>query len=103
MKIADSRLNTTDTLPYWYRPLLESFAAVDGERFLREAERWIIDLWGYSGDVHGFDKERGRGQFIYGDRTLTSHRHGSKPTLERLHTHLEWHAMWCVAGELLKS
>ena len=29
--------------------------------------------------------------------------HGSKPTIERLHTHLEWHAMWCAAGELLKS
>ena len=31
------------------------------------------------------------------------HSHGSKPTLERLNTHLELHAMWCVAGELMKT
>ena len=95
--------DTTDTLPYWYAPMLESFAAVDGERFLREAERWIIDIWGYSGDIRDFDKEPRRGRFTHRDWTLISHRHGSKPTLEQLHTHLEWHAMWCAAGELLKS
>ena len=95
--------DTTDTLPYWYAPMLKSFAAVDGERFLREAERWIVDLWGYSGDIYGFDKEPRRGRFTHADWKLINQSHGTKPTLERLHTHLEWHAMWCVAGELLKS
>ena len=95
--------DTTDTLPYWYAPMLKSFAAVDGDRFLREAERWIIEVWGHSGDIHDFDKESRRGRFTHADWTLISQSHGTKPTLERLHTHLEWHAMWCAAGELLKS
>jgi len=95
--------DTTDTLPYWYQPMLKSFAAVDGEHFLREAERWIVDVWGYSGDIRDFDKEPRRGRFTHADWKLISQSHGTKPTLERLHTHLEWHAMWCAAGELLKS
>ena len=96
------KFDTTDTLPYWYTPMLESFAAVDGERFLQEAERWIIDVWGYSGDLRGFDEEPRRSRFNQSNWSLTMHSHGSKPTLEQFHTHLEWHAMWCVAGELLK-
>jgi hypothetical protein len=34
---------------------------------------------------------------------LTLHRHGWLPVLEGFHTHLEWHAMWCSAGELLRT
>ena len=97
------RFDPLDTLPYWYDPMLKSFAAVEGERFLREAERWIVDVWGHRGDAQGFVEESRRDRFNRGDWTLTMHRHGSKPTLERLRTHLEWHAMWCAAGELLKT
>ena len=93
----------TDTLPYWYAPLLKSFATVDGERFLQEVERWIVDIFGYSGDIRAFDNEPRRARFDHGNWSLLDHRHGSIPTLERLHTHLEWHAMWCAAGELLKT
>ena len=93
----------TDTLPYWYAPMRRSFAAVDHERFLQEAERWIIDVWGYSGDLRTFVQERRRGRFNDRDWNLSRHSHGSKPTLEPLKTHLEWHAMWCVSGELLKT
>ena len=97
------QFDTTDTLRYWYAPMLESFAAVDGERFLGEAERWIVDVWAYSGDTQSFVRERQRGRFNDRDWGLTTHSHGSSPTLEPLKTHLEWHAMWCAAGELLKS
>ena len=93
-----------DTLPYWYEPILRSFANVDMDRFLEEAERWIIDVWGYSGDRSNLHEELPPGRFS--DRrnwSLTGHGHGSIPTLEELRTHLEWHAMWCVAGELLKT
>lgn len=95
--------DTMDTIPYWYEPLLNTFSTLDGERLLQEAERWIIDVWGYDGDLRSFDKERRRGRFQDRQWMLTSNRHGSTPTLERLNTHLEWHAMWCAVGELLKS
>ena len=97
------KFDTTDTLPYWYAPILNSFATVDGEHLLREAERWIIDVWGYSGDLRNFVQARRRGRFNDRDWGLSMNRHGSKPTLERLKTHLEWHAMWCATGELLKT
>ena len=97
------RFDTTDTLPYWYAPMLESFVAVDGEGFLQEAERWIIDVWGYGGDLRGSRRED-RHDRVHGRDWMSSmNRHGTKPTIERLSTHLEWHAMWCAAGELLKS
>ena len=96
------RFNSIDTLPYWYAPMLKSFAAVEGERFLREAERWIIDKWGYSGDID-FVQERRRGRFDDRNWALSMHRHGSTPTIEKLKTHLEWHAMWCASGELMKT
>ena len=92
-----------DTLPYWYAPMLQSFSAVDGDRFLQQAERWIVDDWGYSGEIRAWDKEPRRIQLGHSNWSLVDHRHGSTPTLERLHTHLEWHAMWCATGELLKT
>ena len=92
-----------DTLPYWYAPMLQSFSAVDGDRFLQQAERWIVDDWGYSGEIRAWDKEPRRIRLGHSNWSLVDHRHGSTPTLERLHTHLEWHAMWCATGELLKT
>ena len=65
--------NSTDTLPYWYAPMLKSFAAVDGERFLEEAERWIVDTWGYSGDLHDFQEEPRRARFDRDNWRLTDH------------------------------
>lgn len=96
------RFDWMDTLDYWYKPFLKAFADVGGEQFLQEAERWIIDVWGYSGDIREFNKE-GRHQRLEREWALSSNHHGDIPTLERLNNHLEWHAMWCVAGELLKS
>jgi len=95
--------NSLDTIPYWYEPLLRSFSDIDIQRFTREAERWIIDVWGYGKDLHRWDRETRRHQFERYSWALTSQSHGSLPTLERLSTHLEWHAMWCAAGELLKT
>ncbi|WP_371881677.1 hypothetical protein [Caballeronia sp. S22] len=97
------RFDPVDTLPYWYSPSLQMFSKVDGERFLQEAERWIIDVWGYSGDTRDLDKDRRRAKFERNNWSLMDNRHGSAPTLERLRTHLEWHAMWCAIGELLKT
>lgn len=97
------KFDSLDTLPYWYQPLLTAFVDVEGERFLQTVEHWIIDVWGHRGDIRDFDKERRRWRFDDRDHLLSSHYHGSTPTLERLNTHLEWHAMWCALGDLLKT
>ena len=65
------RFDVTDTLPYWYAPMLRSFAAVDGERFLREAERWIIDVWSYGGELRSSRREDRRSRFHAGDWRLS--------------------------------
>ena len=86
-----------DTLPYWFEPMLRSFAGLGGDRFLDEAERWIVDVWGWSQSAVNNAPRLDR------EWALTNHRHGSSPTIELLRTHLEWHAMWCAAGELAKT
>ncbi|MDT8332902.1 hypothetical protein RQ831_17745 [Roseomonas gilardii] len=95
--------DSMDTLPYWYERILRAFAGLNGQRFLDEAERWIVDVWGWNEEkVQAAPRLRwrfGREQ----DYGLTSHRQGSNPVIEPLDTHLEWHAMWCAAGELLKT
>ena len=95
--------NTMDTLPYWYDPMLRAFANLKSADFLKEAERWIIDIWGQNPNIVWWDSEPRRGRFEGGNSSLGRHMHGSIPTLERLSTHLEWHAMWCTVGELLKT
>ena len=97
------KFDSMDTLPYWYQPILRAFANIDMDRFLTEAERWIIDVWGYPRDRSKLYEEQPPGRFSDRNWSLSSHGHGSIPTLEGLHTHLEWHAMWCAAGELLKT
>ena len=101
----DRRFNfdPVDTIPYWYQPMLRSFSDVAIGHFLREVERWIIDVWDYNDDSLDWKREYQRGCFRYDNGSLSNNGHGSKPTLEHLRTHLEWHAMWCAAGELLKT
>lgn len=94
--------DSTDTLPYWYSQPLGMFADVCGDEFLDKAEAWIVDKWQGSTEVWQWAKEPRQHRFSRNSLS-TSHRHGSLPTLERAHTHLEWHAMWSVVGELLGS
>jgi hypothetical protein len=92
-----------DSIPYWYDPMLDAFADVSQDQLLSTAEDWIIDRWGYPGDIRAYDAERRRHRFSDRDWSLTSNRHGANPTLERLNNHLEWHGLWCAAGELLRT
>ena len=97
------RFDQTDTLPYWYDGACRLFAGLDGSRFLEEAERWIVDVWGYTERKVRREEREGLRWRLRDRWELTTHRHGSRPTMERLSTHLEWHAMWCAVGELLKT
>ena len=95
------QFDTLDTTRYWYAPLIGVFADMDMDRFLDVAERWIIDHWEIQEDPWKKDNLRGR---RFNDRwELSSHSHGSLPTIERFRTYLEWHAMWCAVGELIQT
>ena len=92
-----------DTLPYWYSDVLGLFDNLDGKEFLDVAERWIVDGWGVVGEVWRWDQEPRQDRFSERTGFSMDHRHGSMPTVERYDTYLEWHAMWCASGELLKT
>ena len=94
------RFDSTDTLPYWYDEPLQLFADVSGNDFLDVAERWIVDRWKADTDIWMWANEPRKHRFER-EPYSSSHRHGSLPTIERAHTHLEWNAMWCAVGELL--
>lgn len=93
--------DSTDTLPYWYERALRLFAHVSSTTFLELAERWIIDRWGANPNTWKWVDEPRQPRFKR-ERLSSSHRHGSLPSVERYSTHLEWHAMFCVVGELLE-
>jgi len=95
--------DSMDTLPYWYSYILDAFADVNMEEFLDVAERWIVDRWGVQSNPWRWDDEPRKHRLS--DRQFVSmdHSHGSMPTLERFHTYLEWHAMWCATGELMQK
>jgi len=90
--------DTMDTIPYWYSHLTDIFH-VDMQTIIERAETWIIDQWGQSDDIrleHITTWERD-------DYYLHSHRHGNLPTIEEPARHMELHAMYLVAGELLET
>lgn len=90
-----------DTVPYWYQQAAAIFSDVSMPTFLTHADHWIIDRWGASPTASHWVEEPRRHRLDDHRWGEWSHRHGGRPLLDRLSTHLEWHAMWCVAGELL--
>ncbi len=97
------RFDAMDTLPYWYEDILRIFPTVSQDQILDIAERWIVDKWGAGPEAHWWDKEPRKGRYDERRYALWSHSHGSFPIVERYGTHLEWHAMHCVVGELLTT
>jgi len=97
------RFDGMDVLPYWYSPAVNVFATVGEEDFLDAAERWIVDRWGIRGEFWRWNDEPRMNRFSKRTYPLANHSHGSTPTLERFNTHLEWNAMFCASGELLRS
>lgn len=92
-----------DTLRYWYEGWLSVFEDIGPEAFLQAAEGWIVDKWEIQDDLPYGSKEPRPQRFLDRDHGLADTSHGSQPTLEHHRNHLEWHAMWCVAGQLLKT
>lgn len=94
--------DTTDTVPYWYGPVVSCFADLSMEDFLDNAEHWIIDHWHAKPQIWRWDQEP-RANRLSNRHSLMDNSHGSRPTLERYSTYLEWHAMFCATGELMES
>ena len=95
--------DSMDTLPYWYNRWLSVFEGLTPDAFLEAAEKWIVDTWGICDTPPFRLKELRPQRFQQGSFGLSHHSHGSIPTLERHRSHLEWHAMWCAAGQLLNT
>ncbi|WP_378954579.1 hypothetical protein [Pelosinus sp. sgz500959] len=90
--------NTMDTLPYWYNPLAGVFGE-DRDTIAQLAEIWICDRWGMPADID-YKRDWIRQRYDY---ALYSHGQCSGPTIETVQTYAEWHSMFCVADELLKT
>jgi hypothetical protein len=90
------------TLPYWYAPALKIFATTNEEDFLAVAEHWIVDHWGVA-NLSQWDDELRKNRNTQEAQMAMDHRHGSLPVVESFHTYLEWHAMFCTVGELMRT
>jgi hypothetical protein len=89
--------NWTDTLPYWYAPASSVFGYVKPD-VAQRAEKWICDLWGRT-DQDWYNDAR---ELHNEDQwQKMSNRHGTVPEFEKLRTYLEYHAMFCAAGEMI--
>ena len=95
--------NQLDTLPYWYNSWLSVFEGLTPDAFLETAESWIVDKWGFVDEAPHGSREPRPDHFSNHPFSFSRNDHGTIPTLESYRNHLEWHAMWCAAGQLLKT
>jgi hypothetical protein len=93
--------DSMDTIPYWYSPVVNCFADVSMEEFLSLADKWISERWQVQPDIGIWKDEKRRNRFSEYEWGLWSNGHGANPVIERPSLYYEWHAMWCVIGELL--
>jgi hypothetical protein len=97
------RFDSMDTIPYWYSPMVSCFSDVPMAQFLTLADKWISERWQVPADIGIWKDEKRRNRFSERDWGLWSNGHGSNPVIERPSLYYEWHAMWCVIGELLPT
>jgi len=88
--------DTMDTLRYWFESLSSVFD--HGPDVAKYADEIICRDWEYP---RGEDCTRD--MFSNHEYTDFSNSHGSCPKIERFHTHLELHAMYCAAVKMLKE
>ncbi len=83
---------------YWYDPLAEVFN-IRGADVQNRAEVWILDRWGIKSKGWWNDDPRAHRRMYQERSNWTSH--GSYPRVDDWNFYLSYHAMFCVAGELL--
>lgn len=89
----------SDTLPYWYDPVLKTFADVSAEEFLERADHWITGRW--NANPHNYRQQDPRHKRFV--QSVKSMHMGSYFFMESHAHYLEWHAMCVVVGELLRT
>ncbi len=92
--------DTMDTVPYWYDPLARVFD-LSADEFFPYLETIICDEWGMMSNTDAGDCTRA--MYPHEDYWVFSNRQSGTPTIERLHTHLELHAMHCAAVRMLRD
>ena len=92
-----------DTLRYWYTDILRIFPTAAPLDVLKLTDRWIMHQWGTDAEANYWDKEPRKSRYNERRFGQWSHGHGEMPTLEKAGTYLEWHAMQCAIGELLRT
>jgi hypothetical protein len=97
------QFDSMDTLPYWYTPAVRVFADLSLAEFTGVAETWIVDRWNAPTERQYWNSDPRRHRFPERSWGLWSNDHGSRPTIERYDTYLEWNGMCCAIGELLQS
>lgn len=88
--------DSMDVLPYWYSNLGDVFNLSEYD-VADIADKYIVEKWGYTGDVNKDDYTRNY------DWGLRDKRKGSNPQVESLDTYFEYHAMFCAANVLLEK
>lgn len=83
--------------------ILRHFPKVVPLDVLKLTDQWIMDRWGAEAEANYWDKEKRKSRYSERKFGQWSHGHGEMPVLEREGAYLEWHAMQCVMGELLRS
>lgn len=91
--------DSMDTLPYWINPIARIFGLLSLE-FTKIAEQWVTKHWYYSDSDCEKDPRRPKTDNQW---QLKSNRHGSLPIIETLRRYLEYHAIFCSAGELIDN
>lgn len=92
------RFNWMDTERYWYSAVSDIFGAPPPDLDVTaRAEVWICDHWGRSEQDWWKDPRE------IGDRykwQQMENSQGQTPPVENMRTYLEYHAMFCAAGEM---
>lgn len=91
--------DSMDTVDHWFQPLGRDFGLSSWE-VAELAEKYIVDKWGFSGDVWEQDHVRNDDEEDY---DLIRHYKFDIPVIEDLRTYYEYHSMQCVAGDLLAT
>ncbi len=92
-----------ETLRSWYADMLKHFPKVAPPDVLKRTDQWIMDEWGADVEANYWDKEERKSRYNERKYGQWSRSRGEIPVLEREGAYLEWHAMQCVMGELLRS